>query len=364
MIRCLIILISIAFTSLQIASADLPVSNLLDQAHSDIKPNKYTGIDSMLVYQNGQILSEQYYGRFKADTLHRTHSTFKSITSLITLIALDQALISLDEPIMPLLATLRNIDSADVRKSQITINHLLNMTSGLSCDESPNSDGPNHEFGIDEGQTPLAYAIDIPMAAPPGDKFQYCNANSFLLAATVSAALKRAQREDIFQFADKYLMQPLGIRHYRFTRSYDGQFLNGQGNGYFTPRDLAKIGLLVLNQGEWQGNQVVSKSAIGKLNEATSRINWTFTDLVDGLPDTAPTYAAHWYTTTFDMDTQTVRILHSWGNGGQFIFVIPSLNSVVVFTGSNQGNFTKQKQPFDVLHKYVLPELIKRLQDL
>ena len=350
--------ILIVAASIKMVHADIYPSPLLAQAHEDIKPNKYTGIDSMLVYRNGKLLSEQYYGRFNADTLHRTHSTFKSITGLITLIALDQELLTLDEPVLPLLATFRDIDEPDPRKNKITFHHLLNMTSGLSCDESPSSDGPNHEYGIDEGNTPLNYALAIEMASPPGETFRYCNANSFLLAASISAALKRAGRENIFQFAEKYLLQPLGIRHYRFTKSFNGEFLNGQGNAYFLPADLAKLGLVVLNQGNWQDKQIISRQAINQLFTPSSQINWSFIDLVEGLSQTKSTYSAQWYTTTFDIDNQSIEVIHSWGNGGQFIFVIPSLESVVVFTGSNQGNFSKQKQPFDVLHKYVLPALM------
>ena len=332
---------------------------LLKQAHQDIRLNKYTNIDSMLVYYKGQLISEHYYGRFTEDTLHRTHSTFNSITSFITLIAMEQGLLSDDELVMPLVEQYQPLKGTDPLKQRITIAHLLNMSSGLACDESPNSNGPNHEFGIDEGHTPLKYAMEIVTDSEPGTKFQYCNANSFLLSVSVSAALKRAGREDIFKFADNYLMQPLGITHYRFTKSYSGQFLNGQGNGYFLPKDLAKLGLLVLNGGKWQGKTVISKASIERILEPRQQINWSFIDLVEGLPQLATSYSHQWYVSKFNMGQQTLDIAHSWGNGGQFIFIVPSLDAVIVFTGSNQGNFTKQKQPFDILYKYVLPHLMK-----
>ncbi len=334
--------------------------SLLEQAHNDIKPNKYTGIDSLIVYQKGKLLAENYYDRFNASIPHRTHSTFKSITALITLIVADKKLIAYDEPVMPLLEGFRKLQTSDPRKKQITIRHLLNMSSGLSCDESPGSDGPNHEFGVDEGKSPLAYAMEIEMAAIPGGQWNYCNANSFMLAAAVSAALERAGQEDIFQFADKYLMKPLGITNYRLTKSYDGRFLNGQGNAYFLPKDLAKFGLLLLNKGEWQGNKIISRQAINLIYKKHFKVNWSFTDLVKGMPITETTYSHQWYRTGFDLKSKNIDVWHSWGNGGQFIYVIPELESVVVFTGSNQGNFTKQKQPFDILYQYILPELLKK----
>ena len=353
--------LTIAVVALSVLQVGNALSNdfvRLEQAHKRVKLNKYAGIDSMLVYHKGLRISEHYYGRFTSDTLHRTHSTFKSISALISFIAIEQGLLTFDEPVMPLLERFRGLNDTDTRKQKITVNHLLNMTSGLSCDESPDSQGPNHEFGIDEGETPLEYAMEIKMVATPGEKFQYCNANSFLLTATISAALDKANRENIFEFADKFLMRSLGINNYRFTKSYSGQFLNGQGNAYFSSRDLAKFGLLLMNGGQWQGKTLISKSSLKRIFKPTHHINWSFLDLVENLADTPSGYSNQWYTSIFNMNNQSIEVIHSWGNGGQFIFVIPSLQSVVVFTGSNQGNFVKQKQTFDILHKYILPELI------
>lgn len=336
------------------------VSNI-EKAHQAIQSNQYTGIDALLVYQKGKLLSENYYGDFSASKLHRTHSTFKSITSLITLIAVEQKLLSLDEPVLPLLAIFAKPINFEVQKKQITVKHLLNMNSGIACDESPGGEGPNHEFGVDEGKSPLRYSINIKMAVKPGTRWRYCNANSFLLAASVSAALKRANRENIFEFADKYLMKPLNISQYRLTRSYDGRFLNGQGNSYFLPKDLAKFGLLLLNQGKWNNNQIISHKIIEPIYQTQSSINWSFTDLIEGMPKTQTSYSFQWYKTVFTTMNKKVDVFHSWGNGGQFIFVIPELQATIVFTGSNQGNFIKQKQPFEILYQYLLPELMQNI---
>ncbi len=360
-------------------------STLFTQAHNAMKPNKYIGIDSMLVYQKNQLISENYYRGFTKNTTHRTHSTFKSINALITLIAIDQGLIITEEFVMPLLSKYHNLQDVDPRKNRIKVKHLLNMTSGIFCDEAPGSDGPFHEDQVDIGPTPLKHSMAIKMSAEPGSQWHYCNANSFMLSASVSAALQRAGKDNIFMFADKYLMQPLDIKNYRFTKSQDGKFLNGQGNAHFTPRDLAKIGLLVLNKGQWLDKQIISEQAINKIYDSSQAINWSFTDEVKGeiaaeiedvnankieskikyqankLPPT--TYSHQWYKTTFELKDNKIEALHTWGNGGQFIFIMPSLDAVAVFTGSNQGNFLLQKQPFDIMHNYVLPELLTSLSD-
>jgi CubicO group peptidase (beta-lactamase class C family) len=358
-LKVLTVLLSSLLLMTQVHSKSL---NLLLDAHSAMKPNTYTNIDSMLVYHKGKLISDNYYGRFTAQTTHRTHSTFKSINGLITLIAIDQGLLKIDDAVMPLLSRFGVPKEDDARKNDITVKHLLNMNSGISCNEGLDSNGPNHEWGVDEGPTPFQYSINIPMASAPGKSWFYCNANSFMLAAVVSAALERANRENIFQFAHKYLMAPLNIKseNYRFTKSQDGQFLNGQGNSHFLPEDLAKFGLLILNKGKWQNKSILSEHAVARIQASGSPINWSFTDTIQSNTEMKTTYSYQWYKTNFNVERRDIEVIHSWGNGGQFIFVIPSVQSVVVFTGSNQGNSVKQKQPFKIMHKYVLPELLKR----
>ncbi|MBL4658958.1 MAG: serine hydrolase [Alcanivoracaceae bacterium] len=363
MIRSSLLITSVLlFSSLILTTAvqgKQTASSLYIAAHNAMKPNIYTNIDSMLVYQKGQLISGKYYGKYTDKTSHRTHSTFKSINALITLIAMDQELLLADETVMSLLSRFGNQTDPDVRKKRIKVKHLLNMTSGISCDEAPGSDGPNHEWGVDEGPQPLQYSMDIKMVSEPGAEWHYCSANSFMLAATVSAALERANRENIFDFADKYLMKPLDINSYRFTKSPNGRFLNGQGNSHFLPEDLAKFGLLLLNKGQWGNNRIISEQAISQIYDSNQIINWSFTDLIESQSNIKTSYSNQWYQTTFEVRESKVSVVHSWGNGGQFIFVVPELDAVVIFTGSNQGNFHKQKQPFDIMHKYVLPELMK-----
>lgn len=352
---CLLLILVGAFVSSGLQAKE---PSLFDVAHQKMKPNVYTSIDSMLVYQNNKLVSQHYYGRFNSNTTHRTHSTFKSINALITLLAIDQGLLQRDEFALPLLSRFAKPTRTDRRRQQIRVKHLLNMTSGLACDEAPGSNGPNHEFGVDEGQTPLQYSLDIPMSSKPGEQWQYCSANSFLLAASVSAALARANRENIFEFADKYLMQPLEIKNYRFTKSANGKFLNGQGNAHFLPSDLAKFGLLLLNNGIWNNQRLLSESSIQSLLIPGELINWSFIDLPQSSAPPKTKYSNQWYHTSFALQSQVIAIIHSWGNGGQYIFVVPALEAVVIFTGSNQGNFAKQKQPFEIMIKYVLPQLL------
>lgn len=337
---------------------------LIDKANQMIKNGAYTRIDSMLVYHNEHLVAEHYYRGFDENFQHRTHSTFKGITALLALKAFEKNFLRPYELVLPLLSGYAVPDNADEKKHRIRVHHLLNMTSGLDCDEGPQVGGPSHEWGVDEGPRPLQYALNISMAREPGQEFHYCSANSFLLAASISAGLKRSGKGDIFTFAQAHLFTPLQITKadYRLRYSPDGKFLMGQGNSNFKPRDLAKFGMLILNKGEWQSQRLFKESSIDLLLNATKTINWSWFGSNIGNATVKTDYSYQWYQTDFVLGEKKIKAIHSWGNGGQFIFIVPELNSVVVFTGSNQGSarFEKQKQPFEIMHRYILPDLLKK----
>lgn len=217
--------------------------SLINQAISNVNSGLYTGIDSILIYENSKLVSEYYFNYFDKEQLHQTRSTFKSIVGLLAVIAFDKKILSPDERIQPLISRYLMIDNTDFRKTQIRVKDLLNMTSGLDCSEMPGT-GPYHDEVVDDGPEPLKYSLSIAMATEPGKEWKYCNANSFLLGVTISAALDRAQQPNINDFTRTNLFNPLGISEYRIYQSPDG-FLYAQGNARFKPRDLAKFGLLV-----------------------------------------------------------------------------------------------------------------------
>jgi len=112
----------------------------------------------------------------------------------------------------------------------------------------------------------------------------------------------------------------------------------GQGNANFKSSDLAKFGFLILNKGQWKNSRALSQEAISKIGEANEIINWNWLEQ-DNNPDKDKSkYGYQWYKTTFHLNGKTFDSTRSWCNGGQFIFVVPALDAVVVFTGSNQGN--------------------------
>lgn len=365
MVRIFLLFTAVFFFVLPCIAANL---ELIERADKLIKNRSYTRIDSMLIFQNNSFIIESYYRGFDKNYQHRTHSTFKGITALLALKAIDEKLLTTEEFMLPLLSRYAVPRDKDERRERIRIQHLLDMTSGLDCDEAPNGLGPSHEWGVDEGLQPLKYALNIPMAREPSREWHYCSANSFLLAASISAALERAGKSDIFTFAQEHLFTPLKISSddYRLRRSPDGKFLMGQGNSNFKSKDLIKFGALILNQGNWQNKSVLSKLSINRILMAKESINWSWVEQLSEHPSVRTRYSSHWYQTDFEVRGKKINTIHSWGNGGQFIFVMPELDAVVVFTGSNQGSkrFIKQKQPFEIMHRFILPDLLKNIEDV
>ena len=258
-----------------------------------------------------------------------------------------------EEHIVPLLSRFHKMQWIDPLKARIKIKDLLHMVSGLDCAEMPGSNGTNHKFGIDEGPTPLKYGFSIAMAMELGREWHYCNANTFLLGVTISAGLDRAGTPGIDQFAKENLYSPLDIIEYRTFTTPDG-FLYAAGSARFVPHDLAKFGLVVLNKGMYRKNRIVSKNHTLAILDGVVDTHWTWTDSICGHAPLKERYGYQWHRTVFEVEGTQIPVSHSWGNGGQFIFVVPSQDKFVVFTGSNYNNIYKQKQVFEIMYKYLL----------
>ncbi|MCO7223518.1 serine hydrolase [Pleionea sp. CnH1-48] len=345
----IIVNLFILWSSLSLAANQ----NSIEASVLKIKSGAYTGIDGLLVYKEGKLTNEYYFNGFDAKKLHQTRSTFKSVTGLLAAIAFDKQLLKPDELIVPLISRYMKLENIDPDKAKIKVSDLLNMTSGLDCSEMPGT-GPYHDEQVDNGSNPLKYSLSIAMSGQPGKKWKYCNANSFLLGVALSAALERAKQGNINEFAKEQLFAPLGISDYRIYQSPEG-FLYAQGNARFKPKDLMKLGLLVLNKGKWQGKTIISNRHIDSILNGVVDTHWSWTDLIKKDPKHKARYAYQWYRTLFDYGNKMVPVAHTWGNGGQFVFVAPDLNLVVVFTGSNYGDIKKQKQAFEIMKKYIIP---------
>jgi CubicO group peptidase (beta-lactamase class C family) len=303
-------------------------SDLLDAAQRQIEERGYL-VDSITVVRNGYVVFDTYFPPFEPETKHVIHSCTKSIMSTLIGIAIDDGLIEdVSQPLVSFFPD-REIENLDEEKRSITLEHLLSMSSGLDCQDSY----LYNWRGLERMRSSMdwtQYALNLPVVREPGATFDYCNGGSFLL----SAILQEATGMDSLAFAEQHLFGPLGISDVAWRTDPRGVYV-GWGDMRLRPHDMAKIGYLFLNEGMWDGEQIVSAEWV---HQATQK-QITAGTLSDG-------YGYQWWV---DGNGYYMAL----GYGAQFIFVIPDLDLVVVFTSSLfDANF---EVPERLLNEFIIP---------
>jgi CubicO group peptidase (beta-lactamase class C family) len=314
-----------------------------------ITPNKYPNIDGIIVSKDGKIIVEEYFNGFKRDTLHQTRSSFKSITSLLVGIAVDQKLFKVDDEIEKYISEWK-----DDPRGKIKVKDLLEMKSGLAC-ENFFDVGPDCESEMYDTDDWLSYILDIPLRYEPGLKWEYTSMEPDLLGIIIS----RTSNLTLIEFASKYLFEPIGIKHCEWEITPEGRGY-AAGSSYMKPVDMLKIAQLVKNNGNWNGRQIVSKEWINESTYCKTKVEMSFL-YWSGIKDatyTSATYGYLWYRELLEYKNIKTEILFASGNGGQYMMILEDYNTAIVFTGSNYGNW-RGKLPFEILLKYIIPELEK-----
>ena len=287
----------------------------------------YPAIDSTLIVKNGYIIFEKYSHNGNEHTYHDLYSVTKSITSILVGIAIDQGLI--ESPAQPIASLFGDPDPNAWRG--VTIDKLLTMSAGL--DNGVAYRDMNYCMTVrDDWRGCLA---DVVRAAPDTDQFLYTESGAHLL----SIILTERSGQSELEFANDNLFGALDIVPAHWEVDIQGHNWGGSTLG-LTTRDMAKIGLLMLNQGQWGQRQLVSPAWVA---EATQKHS-------DGGPPLGVSYGYFWWLPTVaDYATYT-----AFGSGGQFIQVIPQLNAVVVIT-AEPNNTNPYFLP--LIEQYIIPAL-------
>mgnify|MGYP001198854185 FL=1 len=309
-----------------------------------LKSGKLGYIDGMLITRGGKIIFEEKYAHnydslylqtktapgkynyydtdwhpFYQDTkLHTMQSVSKSFTSAAIAIANKNGDIpDLNANIMNYFDDYKSL-KLDPRREKITIIDVLNMSSGIKWDESsmaytdPSSDCVQMELSNDWVQ----YVIDREIAEEPGTKFNYNSGETMLL----SYLINKTTGTDLAKYLEKNLFSIIGIKDYSWKHTPKG-LTDAEGGLYLTPRDLARFGYLILNNGVWDGKQILPKSWVSQIHETeiTTGTDWL-------------RYGLQFWVMPYD--NNKTAILAS-GLGGQRMIVIPEYDIVAVFTGWN-----------------------------
>jgi CubicO group peptidase (beta-lactamase class C family) len=324
---------------------------LLDSMTTAIAGNSYSGIHSMLISKDGKLMYEQYFNGWNKDSLHDTRSAFKSITSLLLGIAIDKGLIKdVNQKVYSFFPEFKDFSGNNAWKKDMTIEHLLRMKSGFDCEEF--NDGKDCETDMMASKDWVRFSLDLPMKNKPGTVWAYTSCDPMIISGIIS----RAAKMSVMDFAKKYLFDPMGISHYRWTVDPSGSGMTA-GSFYILPSDMVKIGEMVLKKGLWKGHRIVSAAWLAQSTSTPVLIPdfsfMQFSKSAVAIPQPAY-YGYYWYKEEIRTKTFRENMLFASGNGGQYMMIMERLGIVVIFT---QGNYFswKSKRAFDLLARFILP---------
>ena len=282
-------------------------SNQLEKMN-DYFENNCPLLRSAIIIRRGNIVFEKYY-KGQSHSSRPIYSATKSIISALVGIALDKGYIkNIDQKIVTFFPEYAS-EITDSRFNEITIRHLLTMTAGFTT----NYRGSNGMRGCFE---------EI-IITQPGSQASYNSSSSHLLSGIISKSTKMSTLE----FADQHLFKPLGIQRPDWHTGIDGYNMGGLGL-WMKPRDMAKIGYLYLNNGIWEGKQIVSPEWI----EMSTKKQVSMKSGQNEYP-----YGYLWWVALYEGHPLFIAV----GSGGQYIEVIPDLDLVIVTTSDSRSGRPK-----------------------
>ena len=338
-------------------------TELIERAVNDINRGKYKEVHSMLIFKDDKLVFEEYFPgheykwdgpNYNGDWVtwdrsmsHVLQSVTKSITSSCIGIAIDNGFIqSVNQSIFDYLPEYQHLKTGG--KNKITIEHLLTMTSGLEWDEwgASNDSVDNDAIGLwFYPAGPIAFLLERPLVAEPGTRFTYNGGGMDVLGEII----KNATGMNLEAFSGRYLFEPLGIDNFNWGNRFENGVIDAASGLKITPRDMAKIGVTFLNQGVWNGKQIVSEEWVKR---SATPFPGNHGINIPGEDSGRIGYSYSWWTKQYSDSGKTINMFWAGGWGGQKIMVFPELNSVVVFTG---GNWLSEVQTFKFLKNFIIP---------
>jgi CubicO group peptidase (beta-lactamase class C family) len=325
----------IAHSDLGAATAEAIVRGILDGTYQDVH--------SVLLYQRGKLVMEEYFYGYNVKRPHQLRSATKSVVSALAGIAVDQgALSGTGEAVLPQMGY-ASYAHPDPRKPAMTLGNFLAMSSGLDCNDH-SSNSPGRETVIDESPDWVKATLDLPMINDPGKQGYYCSGG----VSVVGRLIENSVHMPLPEFAQTNLFEPLGIARADWRWNYDLTNADKEYSQiYLRPRDMLKLGILFADGGRWHGRQVVSNA-------------WTRASLAEQSHIDNVSYGYFWWRPWLNVETpsgsQHVDVIAAEGNGGQKIYLVPKYDLVAVFTAG--GYNAESTPPNTIMAKIILPALM------
>ncbi len=267
-------------------------------------------VHSVQIVRHGRLALDAYFYPFNAETRHDVASVTKSITSTLVGLAIEKGYLhDVRQPVISMFGG-RTFANLDGRKRKLTLEHLLTMSAGWDCGFEPNE---ARLFEMRRSADWLQFMLDLPMVAAPGTRWSYCSGNCHVL----SVLLTQTSGTNALAFACRELFTPLGIHDVAWASDSRGHN-HGWGDLQLRPRDMAKIGQMLLQRGRWRERQLIPEAWIDRATRAH----------IDGTSNNDH-YGYFWWVKGKDYP----GMFEAVGRGGQRINVWPAKDLVLVFTG-------------------------------
>jgi len=269
---------------------------------------------------------ENYFRGYQREHKYTIYSVSKTFTSALVGIAFDKGYLKNVNQRMLSFFPAYAASIKDNAKKNITIEHLLSLSSGLDWDESTYSyeDSRNVHVQMERTDDWIKFILERPMKDEPGTQWRYNTGNAQLLSAIV----KKTSGLYLHEFAEKHLFKPLGIADYYWNTDPSGYTCAGGSDGglRLKSRDLAKLGCLYANKGAWEGAQILSEEWI-KASTAE------YINIRHGHG-----YGYLWRILNIEHKDKTYSTFYHGGSGGHILMIIPKFNFVIVINSSANKN--------------------------
>jgi len=318
---------------------------------TDIASGKWINVHGLIIIKERKLVAEGYWNGSHASKLHDIRSASKSVASILTGIAIKKGYISsanvplydLSPDYQPAFPDTLPQKYREQWVRELTIEHLLNMTSGFEYDDwHENFRG---EVEIQQSRNWIKKAATSVIIRQPGTFYAYNTASLVLLSEIIA----RNSDMPMKKFAENMLFNPLGIEKWKWYNRRGVIYMGGQLR--LTLRDMSKIGMLMLNDGVWNNQRLLSPEWI---QASTAELN-----------ETEPSWQKHhfhhhhlWWQFNEMIKGTSIRAFYASGNGGQTIMFIPQLEMVIAITTGNY-NTNLEPQSVQIIREVILPSFVR-----